>query len=316
MEAEDHSPRRLALTVSPAQDGSTVDALLRRTLGLSGTSVKRAKRVPGGIRLDGVPVFVTARARSGQQLSVLVGDIGEDETLVPTPGPLDVRYEDADILLLNKAPGVAVHPSPDHFDHTLGNFVAYYYKTSGQIARFRPVNRLDRGTSGLMCVAKHAHAHELLKEQLHTPAFRRVYLAVCEGCPPSDRGLVDAPIGRAEDSLLRREVRPDGAPARTRYEVLSRGEGRSLVRLELETGRTHQIRLHMAHLGCPLTGDFLYGREEPHLIPRPALHSWLLSLRHPITGAGLERTAPLPPDLLRLLEISSLTPSLEGPGRV
>ena len=167
-----------------------------------------------------------------------------------------------------------------------------------------------------MCVAKHAHAHELLKEQLHTPAFRRVYLAVCEGCPPSDRGRVDAPIGRAEDSLLRREVRPDGAPARTRYEVLSRGEGRSLVRLELETGRTHQIRLHMAHLGCPLTGDFLYGREDPHLIPRPALHSWLLSLRHPITGDVLERTAPLPPDLLRLLEISSLSPSLEGPERV
>lgn len=316
MEAEDHSPRRLALTVSPAQDGSTVDALLRRTLGLSGTSVKRAKRVPGGIRLDGVPVFVTARARSGQQLSVLVGDTGEDETLIPTPGPLDICYEDTDLLLLNKAPGVAVHPSPGHFDHTLGNFVAYYYKTSGQTARFRPVNRLDRGTSGLMCVAKHAHAHELLKEQLHTPAFRRAYLAVCEGCPPAERGVVDAPIGRAEDSLLRREVRPDGAPARTRYKVLSRGERRSLVRLELETGRTHQIRLHMAHLGCPLTGDFLYGREEPHLIPRPALHSWLLSLRHPITGDGLERTAPLPPDLLRLLEISSLSPSLEGPGRV
>ena len=316
MEAEDHSPRRLALTVSPAQDGSTVDALLRRTLGLSGTSVKRAKRVPGGIRLDGVPVFVTARARSGQQLSVLVGDTGEDETLIPTPGPLDICYEDADLLLLNKAPGVAVHPSPGHFDHTLGNFVAYYYKTSGQTARFRPVNRLDRGTSGLMCVAKHAHAHELLKEQLHTPAFRRAYLAVCEGCPPAERGVVDAPIGRAEDSLLRREVRPDGAPARTRYKVLSRGERRSLVRLELETGRTHQIRLHMAHLGCPLTGAFLYGREDPRLIPRPALHSWLLSLRHPITGDGLERTAPLPPDLLRLLEISSLTPSLEGPGRV
>ena len=228
---EDHSPRRLTLTGSPAQEGSTVDTLLRRTLGLSGTSVKRAKRVPGGIQLDGVSVFVTVRVRSGQQLSVLVGDTEADETLVPTPGPLDIRYEDADILLLNKAPGVAVHPSPDHFDHTLGNFVAYYYKTSGQIARFRPVNRLDRGTSGLMCVAKHAHAHELLKEQLHTPAFRRVYLAVCEGCPPSDRGRVDAPIGRAEDSLLRREVRPDGAPACTRYEVLSRGEGRSLVRL-------------------------------------------------------------------------------------
>ena len=313
---EDHSPRRLTLTVSPAQEGSTVDTLLRRTLGLSGTSVKRAKRVPGGIQLDGVPVFVTVRARSGQQLSVLVGDTEGDETLVPTPGPRDIRYEDADILLLNKAPGVAVHPSPDHFDHTLGNFVAYYYKTSGQIARFRPVNRLDRGTSGLMAVAKHPHAQEVLKGQLHTPTFRRVYLAVCDGGPQPPSGVVDAPLGPREGSLVEQMVRPDGKDARTRYETLSRSGGRSLVRLELDTGRTHQIRLHMAHLGCPLTGDFLYGREDPHLIPRPALHSCLLSLRHPITGDVLERTAPLPPDLLRLLEISSLSPSLEGPERV
>ena len=295
------SPRRLLLPIVRDQEGSTVDTLLRRTLHLSGTSVKRTKRVPDGILLDGIPAFVTVRVRAGQVLSVLVGDTEADDTLRPVPGPLNIVYEDGDILILNKAPGIAVHPSPDHSDNTIGNFLSNYYRISGQTARFRPVNRLDRGTSGLMCVAKHAHAHERLKEQLHTPAFRRVYLAVCDGCPPEEEGVVDAPIGRAEDSLLRREVRPDGAPARTRYQVCTAGV-RSLVRLELDTGRTHQIRVHMAHLGCPLTGDFLYGREDPALISRAALHSWSLSLIHPVTGVPMTWTAPLPSDLRRLLE--------------
>ncbi|MCI6256375.1 MAG: RluA family pseudouridine synthase [Clostridiales bacterium] len=304
-------PRRLTLTVPPELSGAAVDVLLRRTLRLSGTTVKRAKRFPGGILLDGLPVFVTARAAAGQVLSVLVGDTEEDGGVIPAPGPLSIVYEDGDILILNKAPGVAVHPSPDHFDDTLGNFVSYYYKSTGQTARFRPVNRLDRGTSGLMCVAKHAHAQEVLKAQLHTPAFRRVYLAVCDGTPVPPSGAVEAPIGRAEGSVLRRQVAPDGAPARTRYRVLSVCNGRSLVRLELDTGRTHQIRVHMAHLGCPLTGDFLYGTEDKALIGRAALHSAALSLIHPVTGAAMEWSAPLPADMARLLDGDALR-ALEG----
>ena len=316
MEAEDHSPRRLALTVSPAQDGSTVDALLRRTLGLSGTSVKRAKRVPGASGWT-ASRSLSPPGPAPAGAPVLVGDTGEDETLSHPRAPWTSAMRTRTFSSSHKAPGWRSTPARTTLTIRWVICGLLLQNVGADRPVFRPVlNRLDRGTSGLMCVAKHAHAHELLKEQLQHPAFRRVYLAVCEGCPPAERGVVDAPIGRAEDSLLRREVRPDGAPARTRYKVLSRGERRSLVRLELETGRTHQIRLHMAHLGCPLTGDFLYGREDPRLIPRPALHSWLLSLRHPITGDGLERTAPLPPDLLRLLEISSLTPSLEGPGRV
>ena len=303
-----HGPRRLSLTVTAQQEGLSVDTLLRKVLCLSGTSVKRAKRAPGGITLDGESVYVTVRVRPGQVLSVLVGDTEPDDTVVPAPGPLSIVFEDDDLLLLNKPAGIAVHPSPDHFDDTLGNFVVHYYRTSGQTVRFRPVNRLDRGTSGLMCVAKHAHAHELLKEQLHTPDFRRVYLAICEGRPPEPEGVVDAPIGRAEGSILRREVRPDGAPARTHSQVLMEHQGRSLVRLALDTGRTHQIRVHMAHLGCPLTGDFLYGTEDPALIGRTALHSAALGLTHPVTGEALTWTAPLPPDMARLLEGIPLPP--------
>lgn len=152
------NPRRLTLTVTAERDGQRVDTLLRRGLGLSGTLVKRAKREPDGILLDGVPVFVTQTVRAGQVLSVLVGDTAVESAVVPRPGPLDIRYEDEDLLILNKAPGVAVHPSPDHYDDTLGNFLAEYYRETGQTVQFRPVNRLDRGTSGLMCVAKHAHA--------------------------------------------------------------------------------------------------------------------------------------------------------------
>ena len=153
-----------------------------------------------------------------------------------------------------------------------------------------------------MCAAQHAHAHEKLKEALHTPAFQRVYLAVCEGVLPARSGVIDAPIGREEGSSIRRTVCPDGLHAQTEYEVLSSAHGRSLVRLTLTTGRTHQIRVHMAHIGCPLTGDFLYGTEI-EAISRPALHSHQLTLTHPVTGQQMSWTAPLPDDMARLLEV-------------
>ena len=162
-------------------------------------------------------------------------------------------------------------------------------------------HRLDRGTSGLLVVAKHPHAQEGLKGQLHTPQFRRWYLAVCQGAPEPAAGVIDAPIGPAPGSLMERRVDPAGQRARTHYRVLGTGSGRALVELELDTGRTHQIRVHMAHLGCPLTGDFLYGVEAPELIPRPALHSARLALRHPVTGEDMAWSLPLPEDMARLL---------------
>ena len=178
-----------------------------------------------------------------------------------------------------------------------------YYDSKGIEGDAHPVHRLDRGTSGLLAVAKHAHAQEVLKNQLHTAAFRREYLAVCRGAPSPAAGVVDAPLGPKPGSLVEQMVRPDGKPARTRYETLAVYGGRALLRLELDTGRTHQIRVHLAHLGHPLLGDFLYGAEEPDLIPRPALHSWRLALRHPITGKELLFTAPVPADMAGLLKV-------------
>ena len=301
------TPPRLTLVVPPEGEGRTVDALLRKALLLAGSQVRRAKTLPDGILLDGVPVFVNVRARAGQTLSVRLDGGAAPSDILPVEGPVDVVYEDGHILVINKAAGVAVHPGPGHYDDTLGNFLAWKYRDEPNYV-YRPAHRLDKGTSGLLVVARHAHAQERLRLQLHTGAFQRTYLAVCQGVPEPRTGVVDAPVGRADGSLLRREVRPDGLPARTRYEVLREVGGRALLRLALESGRTHQIRVHMAHIGCPLTGDFLYGTEAPEVIGRAALHSWQLALGHPVTGQALRFAVALPEDILRLLR-----DSIEGP---
>ena len=286
--------RRLELEITPELAGAKVDTLLRKRLGLSGTVVRRIKWLEDGILLDGVRVHTDFRPAAGQVLSARLSDPERNSGIIPAPGPLDIVYEDGDLIVLNKAPGVPVHPGPGHFDDTLGNFLMDYYEKTGQEGDFHPVHRLDRGTSGLLAAAKHPHAQEVLKKQLHTEGFRRVYLAVCEGVPDPPAGVIDAPLGPKPGSLMEQMVRPDGKPARTRYGVLRRWGGRALASLELETGRTHQIRVHMAHIGHPLTGDFLYGTEDRELIGRPALHSGYLSFLHPITKERLQFSVPLP----------------------
>ena len=292
--------RRLELTITPELAGIKVGTLLRKRMGLSGTVVRRVKWLPDGILVDGARVNTRFCPAAGQVLSVRLSGPERSGAVVPAPGPLDIVYEDEDLIVLNKAPGVSVHPGPGHFNDTLGNFLVHYYKTSGQEADVHPVHRLDRGTSGLLVSAKHPHAQEALKNQLHSESFRRVYLAVCEGVPDPGSGTVDAPLGPRPGSLMEQTVRPDGKIARTRYAVLEVWGGRALLSLELETGRTHQIRVHMAHIGHPLTGDFLYGTEDPALIGRPALHSGQLAFLHPITKQPLAFSAPLPEDMARL----------------
>ena len=293
--------RRLTLTVPPELAGKDVNTLLRKELHLSGSSVRRAKTLPDGILLDDQPVFTNARAGEGQTLSVFVGDTVLSEQIEPVAGPLDILYEDEDLLIIHKDGRTPVHPSQGHHGDTLANFLMAYYDQIGLRAAFHPVNRLDRGTSGLMAVAKHPHAHELLQQQLQDGRLTRTYLAVCEGVPAPPAGVVDAPIAREPGSVLRRMVSPEGAAARTHYEVLEESHGRSLVRLRLETGRTHQIRVHMTHLGCPLVGDFLYGTETKELSDRFALHSASIRLYQPITGEEISLACPAPPELLNLL---------------
>ena len=201
----EQAPRRLTLTVTPAMAGEKIDTLLRRELHLSGTVIRRIKWLEDGILLDGVRAITGQRTAAGQVLSVRVADPDHKGVMVPTPGPLDIVYEDGDLLVLNKAPGVTVHPGPGHYADTLCNFIAYYYRERGITADVHPVQRLDRGTSGLMVVAKHPHAQERLKRQLHTPDFRRVYLAVCDGVPEPKEGVIDVKPPNPSD-----DERPDG----------------------------------------------------------------------------------------------------------
>ena len=221
--------------------------------------------------------------------------------MVPTPGPLDIVYEDGDLLVLNKAPGVLVHPGPGHYSDTLCNYIAWYYKKAGIAADVHPVQRLDKGTSGLLVVAKHPHAQEQLKRQLHTPAFRRIYLAVCEGSPRPAEGRIDAPIGRVSPApswparwTLRASPPPPatGAPHRA---------GPRLVELGWTPAAPTRSGCTWPTPATPLIGDFLYGTEDHSLISRPALHSARLSLRHPRHREPMAWEQPLPEDMARLV---------------
>ncbi|MCI9330587.1 MAG: RluA family pseudouridine synthase [Oscillibacter sp.] len=286
--------------IAPEEDGSTVRHILRSKLHFSSHAVSRLAHGGECLFVNGTPVHTPHVLRAGDTLTVETEDRRPPKTTI-TPGdwPLPVVWEDAHLLIVNKPSGMTAHAS---------NFLPHTPTVAGALAWsrgadfiFHPVNRLDKGTTGLMAVAKSGYVHDLLRRRLHTDDFRREYRAVCLGTPPQSQGTVDAPIGRAGDSLVARCVRQDGAPAVSHYKVLARGEGLSFLALWPETGRTHQLRVHMAHLGCPLAGDWLYGTEDPALISRPALHSYAVSMVHPVTGKTVEVSAPLPEDLLRLL---------------
>lgn len=287
--------------ISPDEDGATVRHILKAKLHFSSHAVSRLAHGGDYIRVNGRPVHTPHVLKAGDLLEVQSGDLRPPKTAV-TPGdwPLPVVWEDAHLLIADKPAGMTAHASNFQPDTpTVAGALAW---SRGADFIFHPVNRLDKGTTGLMVVAKSGYIHDLLRRQLHTPEFQREYRAVCLGCPFPEKGTVDAPIGRDETSVVARTVRPGGAPAVSHYAVLAKGDGYSLLALRPETGRTHQLRVHMAHLGCPLAGDWLYGTEDPALIPRPALHSHGLSLIHPVTGEALSLTAPLPEDMLRLVK--------------
>lgn len=301
MEQAPWKVRYLTLTIPPALAGVEVNTLLRRHWGLSGTVLRRIKWLADGITVDGARVNVRFRVAAGQTLSARLSDPDSAPQPIPSPGPLALAYEDQDLAIVHKPPGVLVHPSPGHYTDTVGNHLMWHYRQSGEASGFHPVHRLDKGTSGLLVTAKHPHGQEQLKRQLHTGNFRRIYLAVCQGSPRPGQGIIDAPIGPRENSPNAQRIRPDGKAARTHYRVVQALGDRCLVELELETGRTHQIRVHMAHIGCPLIGDPLYGGQDPAGIGRPALHSARVELTHPITGQRLRLDCPLPEDMAALM---------------
>lgn len=291
--------RVLTHTVTAAEANRTVKQLLHGLWGVSGTFLSRLK-FRQAITVNGAPVTVRFVPRPGDVLATDISDLpGEHPHIRPVDFPLDILYEDEDLLLINKPAGIAVHPAAlTEETATIAGAAAHYLHSES----FHAVNRLDRGTTGVMAVAKTGFIHARCMAMLHTDDFRREYRAVCEGIPSPAEGNIDLPIGRAESSLLKRQADPLGQPAHTHYEVLAASQGRALLRLTPTTGRTHQLRVHMAAIGHPLTGDWLYGTEDRALIARPALHSYHLRMMHPLTGAVIDVTAPLPEDMQRLLK--------------
>ena len=290
----------ISYTLPPEQDGATVRHILKAALHVSSHAISRLTRTENGIRVNGIHARTVDILHTGDVLEVETSD-HRPPRVRPTPGPwpLPIVWEDGHLLVVNKPAGMTAHASnflPD--PPTVAGALAYQ---RGADFIFHVVNRLDKGTTGLMAVAKSGYIHDRLRRMLHTTDFHREYRAVCVGCPAPPVGTVNAPIGRDETSAVRRMVRPDGQSAVSHYEVLSRRDGLSLLKLIPETGRTHQLRVHMAYLGCPLAGDWLYGTEDTALIARPALHAYALSLTHPVTGEHLSFTAPIPADMEKLI---------------
>lgn len=286
--------------VTAGESGRKLRDILRQVMGVSYSAMKSAKW-DGRITLDGVPATVDTVVREGQRAAIRFRDSAPAYAIRPYPLALSIPWQDEHLLVIDKPAPLASQSSSNHPDDALENALyAHFGCPEGFI--YRPVNRLDKGTSGLMVVALSPHSQHRLQKLLHSSDFRRVYLAVVEGRLPERQGVISAPIGKEEAASIRRIVTDTGKPSVTRYEVLREGAARSLVRLELETGRTHQIRVHMAHMGCPVAGDFLYGTELDELPGRFALHSHELHLKHPFTGETLHIVSPLPEPLTSLLD--------------
>lgn len=291
--------RELRAVIAPAYDGMKIKTYARTVMKISSTLLNKMK-YSQGIFKNNKQVLVIERVSAGDQLLFLLPEGVLSENVLPEKGELDIRYEDEDLLILNKGSGMAVHPNKGHEFGTVANYLAGYYKKNGMEASCHLVNRLDVGTSGLMVVAKHAYAQERLAAQMENGTFARNYLAMVHGCFDEKEGRIEAPIARPDAATIKRAVDPRGKYAATNYMVLKSAKDASLLRLWLDTGRTHQIRVHMSHLGHPLYGDFLYGREEK-AISHTALHSCYLSLEHPVTGRRMYWCSAPPPDFQALI---------------
>ena len=290
----------LSHLVLPEEDGWRVTRIIRDTLQVSSSQFKSA-RWNGQLLVDGQPAHAKDVVHAGQTVTLVPSEAAPCYHPEPWDIPLTIPYVDDDLLVVDKPAPLASQSSQRQGDNTLENALCAWEGNPADYV-YRPVNRLDKGTSGLMLVARNPHAQQLLQRQLHTADMVREYLAVTEGAPPQDSGIIDLPIGKADGATVRRCIAFDGKPAVTRYWVLERSNGRALVRLRLETGRTHQIRVHLSAIGCPVAGDFLYGTELPDQLPRRfALHSHTLTLLHPISRAHLSFESPLPEELKRLL---------------
>lgn len=291
--------RILNYHITEDADSLRTEQYLRRR-GFSYQNLTQLKKMPESILINGVWSYMRTPLHSGDILTVHIRETESSPNIPPVELPLDIVYEDEDIVVVNKPAGMPVHPSLNNYRNSLANALMYYYQQQGKPFIFRCTNRLDRDTSGLTVIAKHMVSSSILSSMTVRHEIEREYLAVVRGSVVPSSGTIDAPIGRTGSSLIERKIDFEhGERAVTHYHVVKEENGHSLVSLILETGRTHQIRVHMKYIGFPLAGDYLYNPDMEY-IQRQALHSCRLSFRHPITGKHMEFTADLPEDMDRI----------------
>lgn len=293
--------RNIDYIIDEDSAGLRVEQFLRRKR-YSGQNLSEIKRMPKSILVNGVHYYMRQELSTGDHLQVRICETQNSEKIPPTKLPLDIIYEDEDLLVLNKPAGMPIHPSLNNYTNSIANALAYYFQSQGKPFIFRCCNRLDRDTSGLTIVSKHLVSGSILSDMTKYREVHREYLAIARGSVTPSEGTIQAPLGRKEGTIIERTVDWEhGEDAVTHYKVVKEANGHSLVSLRLETGRTHQIRIHMKYLGYPLIGDCLYNPDMEYMT-RQALHSHHMEFTHPITGEHMSFTAPLPEDMARVMQ--------------
>ncbi len=257
------------------------------------------------IFLNGINTYIDKNIKDGDEISIIIDFEEDNSNIVPAKMDLSILYEDEALLIIDKPAGIPVHPSILHYDNSLSNGIKYYFDNIKLNKKIRPVNRLDRNTSGIVIFAKNEYVHDALSKQMQNDIFLKEYITICNGLFEEKTGIIDAPIARKENSIIERCVNPTGAPAITHYKVLKEfeidGKIFSELLISLETGRTHQIRVHMAYLGHPIIGDSLYGSESI-LINRQALHAYRVEFIHPISRQKIVITSNIPKDMSDIIK--------------
>lgn len=284
--------KTVKLSVDETTSEKTIKTLLRNHIGISAAIVTKLKKYPDGILVNGVHQNVNYIVKNGDELCINIRD-NASRNIEPADIPIDIIFEDEEIIVVNKPRNMPTHPSQNHHGDTLANGVMYYYKNTS--FTFRPITRLDRDTSGVVLIAKNQLSASNLSEQMQNFKIQKQYIAVCHGVFENKSGVIDAPIARVEGSGILREVSEFGKTAVTEYQVIDEKNGLTLVKLFPKTGRTHQLRVHLSHIGHPIYGDDLYG--SPVKNGCTLLHCEKISFIHPKTSEKTEIVAPVPNDI-------------------
>ncbi|MCT4620204.1 MAG: RluA family pseudouridine synthase [Marinisporobacter sp.] len=289
----------LTFQLDEETSGLSLKEVLYDQMKLSSRLVRKAKRKKN-IRVNGNKISFHAILRRGDLVEVIMEE--EPNQFEPENIPVEVVYEDVDLLIINKQPGIVVHPTRRHPTGTMANAIVHYMRETGKSFKIRFVNRLDRDTSGLVIVAKNPYTQQELSKQMQENKVEKIYLSVVKGIVEEEKGTINKSIGRPDEDDIRRKVYAEGQPSITHYNVITRLHNATVIRVKLETGRTHQIRVHMSHIGYPLIGDELYGYVDESLIKRQALHAEKLIFNQPRTNERIEVVAPIPKDIKELIE--------------